>query len=95
MRIDWRASARRQELLVKNFEEMEKPSLRFSWEQTENIVSAEDRISQLCLWVDLADRQGHAYSLELGPHATGMDRGPAHRKACLKILAMISVAELS
>lgn len=95
MRIDWRASARRQELLVKNFEEMEKPSLQFSWEQTSHIADFELRLSQLCLWIDEAEKRGHQYSLQLGSKKTAMERGPTHWKACLEILALAQAGEVS
>lgn len=95
MRIDWRASARRQELLVKNFEEMEKPSLRFSWGQTSHLSDFEARVSQLCLWIDEAEKRGHAYSLELNNKKTPLERGPAHWKMCLETLALLSAGDVS
>lgn len=95
MRIDWRASARRQELLVKNFEEMEKPSLQFSWEQTSHLADFELRLSQLCLWIDEAEKQGHQYSLQLGTEKTARERGPSHWKTCLEILALARPGEVS
>lgn len=95
MRIDWRASARRQELLVKNFEEMEKPSLRFSWEQTSHLTDFESRISQLCLWIDEAEKRGHAYSLDLNNIKTPLERGPSHWKTCLESLAILNSGDVS
>lgn len=95
MRVDWRASARRQELLVKNFEHQDKPTLHFLWSQTEYLNNIEDRLSQLCLWIDEAERKGHQYSLQIGTHQTSLERGPAHWKRCLEVLATISPGELS
>lgn len=89
MRIDWRASARRQDLLVKNFEEGDKPSLRFHWQQTEALIDPELRLSQLTLWIDEAEKRGHEYSLEIGTHKTAFSRGTSHLKTCLEILARI------
>lgn len=94
-KIDWRASARRQELLVKNFEESEKPSLHFSWRQTEHLADAEARLSQLALWVDEAERQGHSYSLSVGSFQSSLNRGPDHWRGCLEYLARVNIGELS
>ncbi|KYG67491.1 hypothetical protein AZI86_06465 [Bdellovibrio bacteriovorus] len=86
-RIDWRASARRQDLLVKNFEEGEKPSLKFHWEQTASLENFEARLSQLALWIDEAEKHGHEYSLEFGTFKTAFSKGPGQHKNCLEILA--------
>lgn len=86
-RIDWRASARRQDLLVKNFEEGEKPSLQFHWDHTAPLINFEDRISQLSLWIDEAEKHGHEYSLEFGTFKTALSKGSAQHKRCLEILA--------
>ncbi|WP_374031610.1 DUF58 domain-containing protein [Bdellovibrio bacteriovorus] len=94
-RIDWRASARRQDLLVKNYEEPEKPALHFRWEQTESLSDLEMRISQLCLWVDEAERQGFQYSLSVGPQEIKQNKGPHHREACLTVLALLYPEALS
>ncbi|WP_373998581.1 DUF58 domain-containing protein [Bdellovibrio bacteriovorus] len=93
-RIDWKATARRQELLVKNFEESEKPSLHFSWRQTAHLHDEEARISQLCLWIDEAHKLGHSFSLEVGKHHIAKDQSSAHRKMCLEVLAHLSREDL-
>ncbi|MEN0058833.1 MAG: DUF58 domain-containing protein, partial [Bdellovibrio sp.] len=94
-RIDWRASVRRQELLVKNFESGEKSRLHFYWAQTKHIQDPEERLSQLCLWVDEASRQGITYSLKIGTHLVSLGEGLAHRRECLEILARVSIEGLS
>lgn len=93
-RIDWRASARRQELLVKNYEEPEKPALHFSWDQTAYLEDGESRISQLCLWIDLAAKQGYSYSLTLGSKELEKNSGASHRYECLKALALLQTEAL-
>lgn len=87
-RIDWRASARRDELLVKNYEEPEKPKLKFTWESTGALVETETRLSQLALWVDEAERQGHQYSLKIPGVETEFASGSAHHDRCLTALAL-------
>lgn len=94
-RIDWRASARRQELLVKNYEEPDKPALHFSWDQTAHLEDGESRISQLCLWIDQAAKRDYAYSLKLGSQELGKNSGASHRYECLKALALLQVGSLT
>ncbi|QDK44419.1 DUF58 domain-containing protein [Bdellovibrio sp. ZAP7] len=94
-RIDWKASARRSEVLIKKFEEPEKPALNFSWEQTESLRDPELRLSQLALWIDLAEAQNYVYSMRLGAVQTPSAKGREHWRRCLEILAMAKVSELS
>lgn len=93
-RVDWRASARRQELLIKNHEEPESKSIQLTWEQTESIADFEGRISQLSLWVDEAERKGIQYSLSVGGFQSAVSRGPAHWKTCMERLALLSMKEV-
>jgi uncharacterized protein (DUF58 family) len=94
-RIDWRASARRQDLLVKNFEEGDKPSLHFRWDQTRHLNDFETRLSQLSLWIDTAEINGNEYSLELGDFKSTFSRGPQHRRQCLEVLARAQKGDVS
>ena len=94
-RIDWRASARRQELLVKNLEENNKAPLVFKWEFTTHLGDFEQRISQLCLWVDEAERRGHQYALSVGDSLVEMDNGIAHWKKCMRVLSLLQPADVS
>lgn len=86
-RIDWRASSKHQELLIKNFENQEAPSYNLKWEDTLFIANYEDRISQLALWLDLCESQGFHYSLAIPRIASGSGKGLIHYRHCLKILA--------
>ncbi|MNL22953.1 hypothetical protein D3C87_1443170 [compost metagenome] len=92
-RIDWKASARRREILIKNFEEPEKPALEFQWEQTEGL-DFEDRISQLAYWVDEAEKSGFNYSLSVGRFQQGSNHGRAHWWRCLEILALLQAKDV-
>ncbi len=94
-RIDWRASSRHQELLVKNFEEPERPQLRFDWDQTQNLPTFEARLSQLALWVDEAEKRQHSYSLNLGSKHFPIDHGKAQWFRCLEALALCSEKDLA
>lgn len=88
-RIDWKASARRRDVLIKNFEETEKPTLKFTWSQTSHLEGFEERVSQLCLWIDEAERQGFAYSLKLDSREVPPGKGGEHWHNCLEILALL------
>ena len=88
-RIDWRASARRQSLHVKNYEEAEKPVLSFNWEQTQHLEDFEKRISQLTLWVDQAYIRGHDFSLKIGKTVLPQMKDYQHRCVCLEALATL------
>jgi len=92
-RIDWKASARRQETLVKNFEEPEKPALEFHWDQTEGL-DFEARISQLALWIDEAEKRGFSYGLNVGKFKEAHRSGRAHWARCLEILAVLEPKDL-
>ncbi|WP_413586607.1 DUF58 domain-containing protein [Bdellovibrio sp. HCB274] len=94
-RIDWKASARRNEVLIKKFEEPEKPALNFSWEQTEFLSDAEARLSQLALWIDQAEVQNYVYSLHMGAIQTASGKGREHWRRCLEILALTKTKDLA
>lgn len=84
-RIDWRASERTGQLLVKEWSGSDGGALWLAWEQCAGGVEA--RLSQLARWVLEADAGGAPYGLRLPgaelPPATGI----AHRHACLRLLA--------
>lgn len=93
-RIDWRASARRQNLFVKNYEEAEKPVLSFTWEQTQSLEDFEKRLSQLSLWIDQAYVQQHDFSLKLGKKMFPLKKDYHHRCQCLEALALFEKDQL-
>lgn len=93
-RIDWKASARRNEVLIKKYEEPEKPALNFSWEQTESLPDPELRLSQMAMWIDQAEAQNYVYSMRLGAVQTPSAKGREHWRRCLEILALAKVSEL-
>ncbi|UYL08954.1 DUF58 domain-containing protein [Bdellovibrio sp. SKB1291214] len=93
-RIDWKASARRNEVLIKKYEEPEKPALNFSWEQTESLRDPELRLSQMALWIDQAEAQNYVYSMRIGAVQTPSAKGREHWRRCLELLALAKVSEL-
>ncbi len=85
--IDWKILAREQGLMVKKFSGSGAKRLIFEWEQTAGAGSIEARLSQLALWIVLADSYGLRYGLEIPGHSAPIDTGAEHRHYCLSILA--------
>ncbi len=87
--IAWKSSARRDMLLVREFEQPLGAEVVLDW-RTVTGIGYEARISRLARWVDEAERDGRRYQLRLPGHsALGPDRGPHHRHACLRALALM------
>lgn len=85
-RIDWRAWARREELLTRRFDgERGAATRRLRWDDARG--DAEARLSQLARWVLDADAHGDEYALELPGASLAPARGAEHRAACLRALA--------
>jgi len=87
--IAWKPSARRDELLVREFEQPSGADIDLDW-RTLAALPYETRIRRLARWVDEAEREGRRYRLLLpGQPALGPAQGAAHRHACLKALALL------
>ena len=87
--IAWKALAREQELLTKEFSAMASSELWIDWEEA-RAVDVEARLSMLCHWVMVADRFGQSYGLRLPGLAIAPSRGDAHRTRCLEALALFN-----
>ncbi len=90
--IAWKHSARRDQLLVREYEQPLGVDVELTWERLPGL-GREARIARLARWVDEAERDGCRYRLALpGQAALGPGRGPAHRHACLRALALMPPA---
>lgn len=89
--IDWKAVARGQEWLIKQFGGAGAPSLVFNWSQVQHLGDIEAALSQLCLWVLMAEDQQACYGLTLPHIEIEPDYGEAHRERCLTALALYGV----
>jgi uncharacterized protein (DUF58 family) len=85
--IDWKILAREQGIMVKKFSGSGAKKLVLKWEQTAAAGSFESRLSQLTLWIILAESNGLRYGMEIPGHAVPVDNGASHRHHCLCILA--------
>ncbi len=89
--IAWKAVAREQGLLVKQFEGGNDSVLWLSWDSL-NGMAVEERLSQLCRWVLDAHRCGKHYGLAI----PGKKLSPAftlqHQRQCLEALALFGLS---
>lgn len=87
--IAWKPSARRDTLLVREFEQPRGADIVLAWRDL-GALPYEDRIRRLARWVDEAEREGRRYRLDLPAQpAIGPGRGAPHRLACLRALALM------
>ncbi|WP_425477309.1 DUF58 domain-containing protein [Lysobacter capsici] len=87
--IAWKHSARRDTLLVREYEQPVGADIELEWHRLVGL-NQEARISRLARWVDEAERDGCRYRLNLpNQPALGPGAGAAHRHACLKALALL------
>lgn len=85
--IAWKALAREQPLLVKRFSGDGSHTLLLNWDDVNHLHDIEARLSQLCRWILLAERQGWNYGLAIPGAHIEPGRGPSHRDSCLEALA--------
>ena len=86
--IAWKASARFDKLLVREYESAVARDLLIDW-QTVGNLGHEHKISRLARWVIEAERSGSRYSLLLPSQRIAPGRGPEHRHLCLRALALL------
>ncbi len=84
--IDWKAAARGQPLLIKQWSGDADAVVMLDW-QVLGEFDHETRLSQLARWVVQAERGGHPYGLRLPGFSLPPARGEAHYHACLRQLA--------
>lgn len=87
--IAWKPSARRDSLLVREYEQPLSADVVLDWRALAG-VGHEMRIARLARWVDDAERDARRYRLLLpGQAPLGPAQGAAHRHACLRALALM------
>ncbi|MDR3387739.1 MAG: DUF58 domain-containing protein [Rudaea sp.] len=86
--IAWKASARHDTLLVKEFEQRRGREIVLDFVQLHGL-DHEARISRLARWVCVAETAQVRYALQLPGMRLGPGLGPEHRHACLRELALL------
>jgi uncharacterized protein (DUF58 family) len=87
--IAWKASARHDHLLVKDFEQPQsRPQWQLDWRQL-NALDNEARIARLARWLNEAQAQRCSYSLWLPGDEIASSSGPLHYARCMNALAQL------
>ena len=86
-RIAWRALAKYDELLVKQFSGDSDTQLLLDWRFTTVLGDTESRLSQLCLWVLQAHQMRLSFGLIIPTKTIPLGSGDAHCLRCLEALA--------
>lgn len=88
--IAWKALAREQGLLSKEFASTASSELWLEWEQHAGLGN-EERLARLAYWVLEADRLGLVFGLKLPGTSIPPNAGDPHRLACLEALALFRI----
>jgi uncharacterized protein (DUF58 family) len=86
-RIAWKAYAREHGLQVKVYAGTAVTSHIFDWDALPG-MGVEERLSQLCRWIEDAYAAGRAFGLKLPSLDIAPNIGPSHRQRCLTALAL-------
>lgn len=90
-RIAWKAYARNDVLLLKQFADGEHAPCWLEWDTLPDLVP-EARLSQLARWCVDCDADGRSYGLRLPGVTLPLDSGPQHLQRCLETLALYEVS---
>ncbi len=85
--IAWKALAKGEDLLTKEFQATASPELWLDW-QDARAADVEARLSILAHWVIETEKLGQSYGLRLPGARIDPGRGDLHRARCLEALAL-------
>ncbi len=86
--VAWKAAARTESLLTKQFAGDSAAELWLDWQLLPAGLGVETRLSRLVGWVLSAEQAGARYGLRLPGSEINPGRGEAHRVSCLQALAL-------
>lgn len=89
--VAWKAVARTDEMLTKQFSGAAGAELWLDWSRLA-ALDTEQRLSRLAGWVLAAEQSGARYGLRLPGMELAPESGEAHRSACLQALALHELA---
>jgi uncharacterized protein (DUF58 family) len=90
-RIAWKAYARNDVLLLKEFSSGTGEPCRLDWELLPEL-DVEPRLAQLARWCLDADAAGRSLALRLPRESIPLGQGPKHLAACLEALALLDAS---
>lgn len=90
--VAWKVLARGGPMLTKQFAGTAAGELALDWHELPAHLDDEARLSRLAAWILAADARGQAFSLALPSRSLPLGNGPAHREACLRLLALHGIA---
>ena len=90
--VAWKAVARDDNLLTKQFSGRTDAELWLSWDALPPGMNIEQRLSQLTRWVLDADASGYSYGLRIPDRTLPPASGPSQRADCLRALALHGTA---
>jgi uncharacterized protein (DUF58 family) len=88
--VAWKAAARSDEMLTKQFSGEAAAELWLDWNLLPAALGLEQRLSRLSAWVLAAERAGNHFGIRLPGLEIAPGRGDAHCAACLQALALYS-----
>ena len=91
-RIAWKAYARNDELVTKQFAGGEQRAQILEWDSVSGL-DVEERLSQLARWCLDATAEGCAFGLSIPGKTLELGAGRDHLHECLKALALFDVSE--
>lgn len=91
--IAWKAAARSEELLTKQFSGRTDSELWLDWQRLPAHLDTEEKLSRLARWVVDAHAAGMAFGLRLPDRIVPMASGEAQRARCLEALALYGLDE--
>ncbi|MDP3653939.1 MAG: DUF58 domain-containing protein [Rhodoferax sp.] len=88
--VVWKKAAKADELVSRDAQQVQRFELWLDLAHTGAGLSnaLEHKLSRLCAWVLLAEKQGLIYGLRLGGQEIAPGSGEAHKRACLQALAV-------
>ena len=86
--VDWRAVARGQPYLIKQFSGAGTRRVWLDWADTAILPNVESRLAQISRWIVEAEPAGYAYGLQLPGFEAEPARGMSHYHRCLAALAL-------
>jgi uncharacterized protein (DUF58 family) len=86
--VAWKAVARGQPILTKQFSGLAEGELWLEWDSLPSEFGVEARLSRLARWIVDASRAGNVFGLQLPERRIPPGSGAAHEEQCLTALAL-------